>query len=243
MKDREQLQEQFEDALFALLMDNFAKAEGEKALAENERLQNDPSAEVPEEVNKRCFRTIRRCFAKQKFNATRQFTFKALGKVAMAVGIAAILFTFAFATSETIRAKTLNLVIEVFDKSTDFFFEEKKSDNSKPQLSLGWVPNGFSLQDQGNNGIATWLQYCGANDAYISVTYEYVEGLVMSVDTEGATTEPIIINDFSALLILKDNENDFQITWATHDNTAFIYLLSYGVSREDLIHVAKELKY
>ena len=40
MTKREQLREEYEDALFALMMDEFAVAEGEKALEENERLKN-----------------------------------------------------------------------------------------------------------------------------------------------------------------------------------------------------------
>lgn len=39
MTKREQLREEYEDALFALMMDEFAVAEGEKALEENERLK------------------------------------------------------------------------------------------------------------------------------------------------------------------------------------------------------------
>ena len=41
MTKREQLREEYEDALFALMMDEFAVAEGEKALEENERLKKD----------------------------------------------------------------------------------------------------------------------------------------------------------------------------------------------------------
>ena len=39
MTRREKLQEQYEDALFALLMDDLAVEEGKKAYEENERLK------------------------------------------------------------------------------------------------------------------------------------------------------------------------------------------------------------
>lgn len=42
-ENRQQLLENYEDALFALLMDDFAEREGEKLKAENERLKQDPA--------------------------------------------------------------------------------------------------------------------------------------------------------------------------------------------------------
>lgn len=54
MTRREKLQEQYEDALFALLMDDLAVEEGKKAYEENERLKADSSFEVPLESRKRC---------------------------------------------------------------------------------------------------------------------------------------------------------------------------------------------
>ena len=50
MTRRENLRDQYEDALFALLMDDLAWQEGERLLELNERLKNDPDADVPEEV-------------------------------------------------------------------------------------------------------------------------------------------------------------------------------------------------
>ena len=44
MTRREELQEAYEDAMFALLMDYVAESEGKKALEENRALQKDPDA-------------------------------------------------------------------------------------------------------------------------------------------------------------------------------------------------------
>lgn len=66
MKTREQLQDEYEDALFALLMYDVAQLRGRCGEAENERLQNDPNAKVPAKVDQRCLRTIYRYFFKKK---------------------------------------------------------------------------------------------------------------------------------------------------------------------------------
>lgn len=44
MTNHERLTEQYEDALFALLMDSVAEEEGKQALELNERLKADPAA-------------------------------------------------------------------------------------------------------------------------------------------------------------------------------------------------------
>ena len=54
MNRKEQLQEQYEDALFALLMDDMMEEEGRQLLEENERLKQEPSAAVPEEDDQPC---------------------------------------------------------------------------------------------------------------------------------------------------------------------------------------------
>ena len=76
MNRRERLQDRYEDALFALLMDDIATMESKKAEEENERLQNDPSAAVPEDLDRRCMQLIHRHFAKQKARAAGRFTVK-----------------------------------------------------------------------------------------------------------------------------------------------------------------------
>ena len=144
MTRREKLQERYEDALFSLLMYEVAASEGEKAIEENERLQNDPAAAVPEDVDRRCLQTIHRAFAVRRAREVGHFTVKALGKVAMAAGIAAMLFVGAFAASETLRVNTINYLIETFDDSVDFHFERSETDVNSPlpNITVGWMPDG-----------------------------------------------------------------------------------------------------
>lgn len=54
------LQENYEDARFALLMHRYALDEGNRLLELNRQLQNDPDAAVPEDLDRRCLETIKR---------------------------------------------------------------------------------------------------------------------------------------------------------------------------------------
>ncbi|MCI8475000.1 MAG: DUF4367 domain-containing protein [Oscillospiraceae bacterium] len=240
MDKQEQLQEQYEDALFALAMNKIATAEGQWAIEENERLKNDPAAAVPEELDRRCMQTIQRQFAKQKVYTVGRFTVKAVKRVVMAAGIAALLFTGAFATSETIRINTLNLVVQVFEDNTDFRFVSHPAENT-PQMNVGWVPDGFVLVDQGINSKSIWYQYQKTENESLYINYNTTTGTGIGVDTEGAEVGYVDINDGKAMLINKGNE--LQIVWATKNNAAFIGIIGEGIDQEDLIRVANELKY
>lgn len=241
MSRHEELQEQYEDALFRLLMDKVATEEGKLALEENERLKNDPNAAVPEDVDKRCMQTIRRHFAKQRVYTAGRFTARAMKRVVMAAGVAALLFTGAFAVSETVRVNTLNLMIEVFDTNTTFRFGNQQGDRVVPQISAGWLPEGYALEDQGSDQISSWSTYQKSENETLYIDYTLTYGATISVDTEDAEIEYVDINGERAMLISKENE--LQLVWATDDNTGFVGLIAFGMCQDDLIHVANDLIY
>ncbi|WP_369282026.1 DUF4367 domain-containing protein [Oscillibacter sp. GMB15532] len=241
MTRQEQLRERYEDALFALMMDQVAISEGKKALEENERLKNDPSAEVPEAVSMRCQRMIRQHFATNTARKAGKFTAKIFGKIAMAAGIAAMLFTSAFAVSETVRINTLNLVVEVFEENTDFYFAKSSTSADDSQITAGWLPSGYVLEDQGKDELGRWCIFRKSENEYIYVMYTSGNGSVLSADTESAETEGVQINGIQATLIKKDSE--LQLAWGTKDQAAFIQIIGTGITGEDLIHMANKLKF
>ncbi len=62
MKSKKQLWEDYENALFAILMDEVATEEGRKLIEENERLKRDPAAEVPPEFDRKSREAIIRAY-------------------------------------------------------------------------------------------------------------------------------------------------------------------------------------
>lgn len=240
MDRREQLREQYEDALFALLMDEVAEMEGEKALEENRRLQEDPAAAVPEEVDRRCMGTIRGYFRKMKLRAARRFAVKNLGRAVMVLGMLSTLFMGVFAMSEKVRIRTMNLVVETFGESTDFVFKEEQIANEAPRISLGWVPDGFVLVDEGADDTGSWCEY-DFEEKFIHAMYIVGDGSIMSIDTEEVKPTSIKIGGINATLVCKDG--NLQILWSIPDEPTFIYLTADGISEENFIHVANEVHY
>lgn len=241
MTRREQLQERYEDALFALLMDDVATAEGKRAAEENERLKSDPSAGISESAERRSLQTIRRQFTKQSLSSAGHFTAKAIKRVVMAAGIAAILFTGAFAASETVRLNTLNLMIEVFDTNTTFRFVDQSVEREGPHLEVGWLPEGYKLMNHEENDTFIGYQYQRAEGECIYIDYYLTPGMEANVDTENAKIEYVDIQKTKATLYQK--ENVIHLVWTTKDNTALTWLMGESVSQDDLLRVANELKY
>lgn len=240
MNRREELQERYEEALFALLMDDVAMAQGKEAEEENERLKNDPTFEIPEDVDKRCLQTIRRHFVKERVHVAGHITGKILKNAILVAGIVALLFTGAFAASETVRVNTINLIVEVFDTNTLFQFENH-AEEVVPKIHVGWVPEGYTLESYGCDSVGTWYQYVNSDNKSLYINCTTTSGAGISLDTEDAEVEYIDIQGSQATLITK--ENILQLVWPANENTIFIGIIGSGMDREDLIQVANELIY
>lgn len=242
MERRELLQERYEDALFALLMDELATAEGERALAENERLKNDPAAQVPETLDRRCERAIRKSFTKRTTQNVGHFTFEAMKKVVMAVGVAAMLFTSAFAVSENVRANTMNLVIEIFDGYADFNFSgEPSRQKNEMWLEVGWIPEGYVLVKQECDTLGLGYRYEKSETEYISVDYSKTVGMEMTVDIEGAEISEMEINGMKATWI--KTEKVQHLVLVANDQEGVVDLVAEGISEKDFFRVATNLEY
>jgi hypothetical protein len=213
MTRRENLRDQYEDALFALLMDDLAWQEGERLLELNERLKNDPDADVPEEVMARCRKVINREFTKKTALKAGRVSWNVFKRAAVAACMTVLLFSVAFAASETVRINTLNLVIEVFDRYTDYSFRPapepapEESDNVKfSGFEVGWVPEGLTMTEQKTMSGYMSTIYEGSHGEYLSIRlYSLGEAGVMGINTEDAVVEDITINEWNASLITTDH--------------------------------------
>ena len=83
MNRREKLIDNYEDALFAVLMDKVAEEEGAKLREENQRLKADPSAEVPEHVDAVARQTLRKAYASQNRRSALHVARRVLNTVAV----------------------------------------------------------------------------------------------------------------------------------------------------------------
>ncbi len=241
MTNRETRKEQYEDALFALLMDEMAQEDGEELLRLNEQLKQDPGAAVPEAVQRRCEKVIGTAFSRRQFRATGRRTARWLSRLLLAAILGVLLFTAAFAVSEDVRVATLNAVLEVMDDRTRITFEENPSgagqadtanqDDTAADLeyhyniALEWIPEGFELEsgDFEENGTCDFIIYRSPQDGMINVSVTpHSPGLVSNINTEGYTKQDITVNGHPAnlyttnddMLEMRYHQNGFPNIWS-----------------------------
>jgi hypothetical protein len=263
MNRREELQEQYEDALFALLMEDMIEEDGKRLLEENERLKQDPDADVPDEVNQRCIRTIKRGFAKNQRRTVRKVTLRVLNKVAVAAVVCALLFVTACAASPELRVKTLNLLIEVSDVATTLKLSDDQgttgetggnASDTAGQTLFGYrlpkMPEGFSLDFTNDFPSVADIQYSNNTGATIYISIEKAVGGGLDVDTEDAGVENVTVHGYEGLLIEKqyhiDDDvtiNSIMIVWGDTDENTFVTVACTDLDIETVWQLASGIEF
>ena len=269
MANRETRKEQYEDALFALLMDEMAQEDGKELLRLNEQLKQDPGAAVPEAVQGRCERVIGTAFSRRQFRSTGRRTARWIGRLLLAAILGVLLFTAAFAVSEDVRVATLNVLIEVMNDHTKITFEDTYSESTETpteinpgleyhyNIALEWIPEGFELEsgDFEENGTCDYIIYRSPQDGMINVSVTpHSPGLVSNINTEGYTKQDITVNGHPANLYTSNEDmlemryhqngfpniwSDMMIFWMDQDAGANVQINATNLTEEEMIRLAE----
>ena len=74
----------YEDDILAFLMDGMLEEEGRALLEENERLNADPAAAIPAELDERCRALLRSAFPDEPLKKPERVTWKIMKRVLIA---------------------------------------------------------------------------------------------------------------------------------------------------------------
>jgi anti-sigma factor RsiW len=105
----DELMERYEDALFALLTDEMASAEGKRLHEENERLKSDPHFALPEGLSARMEEAIRKAYSdpgKKKLVSAMK---RMLARAAVFILAFGIITSGLFFTVSAFRARVMNM--------------------------------------------------------------------------------------------------------------------------------------
>ena len=215
MHEQEKLYEQYEDAVFALLMDKVAEENGKTLLQQDEALLADPDAAVPETLSKRCLRTIEKAYRKSQWKAAAKKVTRALNRVALWILVPLFLFGTAFAASETVRVKTLNFLVTNFEFGTEFRIDNT---SSSPQESMmptveDCIPSDYDLISQSSTSLFENYMYANDSDSEVNITIYSLEntGGAVTIDTEDAEVWYNTIFDQSVMFVQK--ADTYQAVW------------------------------
>lgn len=259
MTRKEELRDNYEDALFALLMESVMEEEGKKLLQENERLKADPEFEVPEEASRRCVKAIKKAFAKKNGKAAGKVIYRTFSKVAVVAVLCGLLFTAAYAAIPDVRVKTLNLLIETSDVATRLTIagEGSAANMGKPQpgaaeggvMLLGYqfpdAPEGFVYDSErsGSGNMTAWAFFQNEDGATIKyVVHAVPKESPLDVDTEGADLVlNITVQGHSGLLVQKGERTN--VAWVDMDHCAFCSIIFTNCDPQSIMDLASNVTF
>ena len=259
MSKREQLMEEYEDALFALLMDEVMQIEGEEAIRWNEELKLDPQYAVPENITHQCEKTIKNEFRKKERKLVKQSAYKIFQKISVAVMITMLLFTTAFAVSEPLRRITLNALLTINEQFSKFNFVETESheiftDTSTGEtveyhynIGLEWVPTRYQVVDgitfPNGEGMVEYQNDNGETIKLRVIRFDTTPSY--KLDTEGAEITEVTVKDQQAYLIEKkiESENDSHIELSllcvNEKQNIVMDIISTGLTKDEILQLAE----
>lgn len=249
MTRHEQLVEQYEDAYFALLMEEVAQAEGSRLERLNLDLQDNPTIVPNTSCDQRCLKTINRYYSRIRWSQAYRVTKKTIHVIAIFIAVITTFFTTAFAVSETVRINTLNLILTV---NEEFYqFDMQKSEPPSVSIEKGaegaglyfkdlrieWIPDGYTYSSGEYNYQAVFYNLDGS---WI-ILNRYDGTAQINIDTENAeVVEPLEINGSTGILVIKDGQTHIALS-NTNKNVFITLLASKAVPRDVVERFAKNI--
>jgi len=182
-----ELLDQFDDAAFALMMDEYAEAEGERLRMEfEEATRAGLTPAKPDSLDEKCRKQIRREFGKQ-----RRREYAARGKSLALRAAACILVALCISATlimsvEALRVPFWRFLTEEYGVRTDFDFTKMDQNNSDAEIDFGKFENPVEL-------LAPEGYHCVRNEVEngrIDTRFENNDGQFIEVTMHYDNTEP-----------------------------------------------------
>lgn len=239
MKSREELRNDYEEALFAIIMDDIMSLDGEKLIAERERLAESDEYEVPEDVDARCLEVIRNTFDGKERDKRNCKVRKVWRTLLIAALISCLGFMTVYATVPAVRSAAKNLVIQFYNSRTCI---QQGEENAQlfSEYDFRYIPDGFVIEEERNTDETDYYKYV-SSDAVIIIRIHYDSAeRELSVDSENAdNVERIIIKDFEGLIVEKDDRIHIAVVDTQIDNQ--IQILASGVDKQTVIKIVENI--
>ena len=189
-KTKQELREQYEDALFALMMEEYARDEGKQLLERERQLKDDSDFQVPGDFEAKGLQIIRRACRRKNRSIAFRAARKIVARVAVLVLVLDIAFGVSFVSVEAFRTSVLNMVLTYCETHTSIrFTEEEPYPNQNHVYTaedfLAVLPEDYTLAFCESDGPIETAEIVGPEDVQITWDADTLESTV-NVDNEGA---------------------------------------------------------
>lgn len=242
-KRRMELLEQYEDAVLALLMDQYAEEEGEHLLQEFAvAAQNGDIPEIPAELDEQCQKLIHTTFTKRKRIAWIKSLYRSAAKAAMFLLILLGISTATVLSVNALRVPVLNFLMAVNEKHGIVLFSDDVDNTAKNSTVIEILdahkPAGYIsviYQEDQDGFILAGYQ----NENGEILTFEITPSIgQMFLDTDDATYTSLDLCGYDALLIEKDG---YHIMWIDDKNAQAYTLYASSLDVDTFLALASKL--
>ena len=242
MTKQEMLYEQYNDALFRLLMHSGAQHQGQQYQEENQALkvqEGGPS----ETAKRRCLRTISRQVRRGHARAAARTASRVLSKAAVVMLLVISCLTAAFAVSPVFRSDALRWAVATFGDHAEYRFNQTEGGVQYQGIEVGWLPEGYELvENQNTNGTISrrYIRPSGSVEQRVDIRVMNFDGEgVFKVDTEANQLYQTIVHDTLATVIQRDES--MQIIWMYPESNCIVMLCGDNISKENALRIAQSI--
>lgn len=240
-KIKTRLRENYEDALFALLMDDYAQTEGERLYEENKNLKNDPALALPEGMEKRGIQAIRKGFRRKRTRSFVKTSGKIISRVAVVVLALNIAFGVSFFSVEAFRVEILNMALnyQATHTTVEFVGEDAASSSQYSVEDLQKViPDTYTLDSYEKTLDAEYALFVDPDGKQI-IWDVFPADTTFNLDTENADyVEEVRVGTSDAIIVEKDGAST--ILWC-NTFAGKAYCISADMEQDDLLKIVTEL--
>ena len=218
--------ELFEKAFEMMLEEAAAKAD--EKLGENIEIPSDEIIFSKEHEEK-----MKKLFRQEKRKENRKKNFKYAQRVACVFLAFVLVSGVTLFSVEAWRIKFLNFVLEINEPNTDFNFNGNGGTTySDDNVILHYVPMGFEMFKDSSSESRISLHYDNGEQYFSFLTDD--KSANISIDTEDATVENLIINGCDA--IYSSNKNINILMWYDEET---VYFVVGNILKEEIIKIAE----
>ena len=237
MTKQEMLYEQYNDALFRLLMHSVAQHQGQQYQEENQALKAQEGG-PSETAKRRCLRTISRQVRRGHARAAARTASRVLSKAAVVMLLVISCLTAAFAVSPVFRSDALRWAVATFGDHAEYRFNQTEGGVQYQGIEVGWLPEGYELvENQNTNGTISrrYIRPSGSVEQRVDIRVMNFDGEgVFKVDTEANQL-------YQTLATVIQRDESMQIIWMYPESNCIVMLCGDNISTETALRIAQSI--
>ncbi len=243
--DSKQLYDEYEHALFRMLVHKAAESEGEELLALRDTLNRLPDSGPPEESLQRFAQQLDTHLKQEQAGMRRRKLMRGLSRVAAVVLAIGVLFFTAMSSVKAFRVRVMNLWMEIRPEFTTFGLKEAGPDVGASDQVVDWtkahvptyIPEGFKITDVSIRETERTLTYFNGTDYLLY--HQLDEFSFPAIDTENAEiNETVDINGHRGTLVYKNRVS--AVIW---EMDGYLFTVHIWADPDTALKVARGVKF